>query len=112
MTEEDNFIDVDKEKEYSEKNLRFRIGGKGERGIKEKMKKKGNKKMEKGLTTISRNPRKPAETYTHAHTHTRTHLSLAWKKLSVSLIERFETWNDSNRFLHFYHLTVFNRLYI
>ena len=77
MTEEDNFVDVDKEKEYSEKNLRFRIGGKGERGIKEKMKKKGNKKMKKSVTTISRNPRKPAETYTHTHTHTHTHLSLA-----------------------------------
>ena len=77
MIEEDNFIDVDKEKEYSGENLRFRIGGKGERGIKEKMKKKGNKKMEKGVTTISRNPRKPAETYTHTHTHTHTHLSLA-----------------------------------
>ena len=65
MTEEDNFIDVDKEKEYSEKNLRFRIGGKGERGIKEKMKKKGNKEMKKSVTTISRNPRKPAELCTH-----------------------------------------------
>jgi len=72
------------------------------------MKKKGNKKMGKGVTTVSRNPRKPAETYTHTHTH----LSIAWKKLSVSFIERFESWNDSNRFLHFYHLTVFNRLYI
>jgi len=70
-------FDKRQREEYSEKNLRFRIGGKGERGIKEKMKKKGNKKMEKGVTTISRNPRKPAETYTHTHTHTHTHLSLA-----------------------------------
>jgi len=64
--------------------------------------------MEKGVTTISRNPRKPAETYTYTYIY----LSLAWKKLSVSFIERFKSWNDSNRFSHFHHLTVFNRLYI
>ena len=60
--------------------------------------------MKKSVTTISRKPRKPAEAYTH--------LNLAWKKLSVSFIGRFESLHDSNRFLHFRHLTVFNSLYI
>ena len=40
-----------------------------ERGKRDK---KGLKKMKKMIAIISRNPRKPAETYTHTHTHTHT----------------------------------------
>ena len=60
-------------------------------GLKKKIKKKGNKKMKKSVTTISRNPRKPAETYTHIYIY----LSLAEKKFRLGRFEtlmRFESY--------------------
>ena len=58
------------------------------------MKKKGNKKMEKGVTTISRNPRKSAETYTHTHTHTsKSCLAIFEREFykAIRIVERFES---------------------
>ena len=68
------------------------------------MKKKGNKKMEKGVTTISRNPRKPAETYTHTHTHTsKSCLAIFEREFyrAIRIVERFESlfaFSSFNRF--------------
>ena len=54
--------------------------------------------MEKGVTTISRNPRKPAELYTHTHTHTHTHTSKSCLAIferefykAIRIVERFES---------------------
>ena len=61
----------------------------------------------KKVATISRNSCEPAEICTHIHTS-----KYCLENLNVSFIERFETFHALNRFLHFYYLTVFNRLYI
>ena len=66
------------------------------------MKKKGNKKMEKGVTTISRNPRKHAETYTHTHT-SKSCLAIFEREFykAIRIVGRFESlfaFSSFNRF--------------
>ena len=52
--------------------------------------------MKKMIATNSRNPRKPAETYTHTHTHTHTSKSCLEKferefYRAIRIVERFES---------------------
>ena len=54
------------------------------------MKKKGNKKMEKGVTTISRNPRKPAELSTHTSKSCLVIFEREFYK-AIRIVERFES---------------------
>jgi len=54
------------------------------------MKKKGNKKMEKGVTTISRKPSKPAEISTHTSKSCLAIFEREFYK-AIRIVERFES---------------------
>ena len=54
--------------------------------------------MKEMIAIISRNPRKPAELYTHTHTHTHTHTSKSCLAIferefyrAIRIVERFES---------------------